>query len=70
MSIQLSVSEVRAIVNAAKLKEQYYITVTPEAYGACCVEIRDTEYGSLSWRKRSFEPNFTSELHRALKLKS
>ena len=70
MSKQLSVSEVRTIVGSVQLKEQFHITVKPEAYEACCVEIRDTQYGNLVWRKRSFEPNFESELKRKLDMHS
>ncbi len=70
MSTQLTVEEVKAIVASAKLKKQYRITVTPEAYGACCVEVRDTEYGNLAWRKRSFEPDFEADLSHFLRLHS
>lgn len=70
MSNELSVSEVKSIVGSAKLKDQFHITVTPEAYEACCVEIHDTQYGNLVWRKRSFEPGFASELKGKLSLHS
>lgn len=66
MANQLSVKEVEDIVSEAALNERYSVSVTPEAYKACCVEIRYVENDQLAWRKRSFEPDFESALRHKL----
>jgi len=63
---QLSVVEVENIVSEASVNESYKVTVTPEAYEACCVEIRNVEDDQLAWRKRSFEPDFETTLRNKL----
>ncbi|WP_338854231.1 hypothetical protein WE348_22855 (plasmid) [Alteromonas macleodii] len=70
MSNQLSISKVRAIVESATLGKRFQISVKPEAHEACCVEIHDAEWGNLVWRKRSYEPDFESELERQLDKRS
>ena len=70
MQEPVPIEKVKSIVNSTHLKTQFSVSVNAEAYGACCVEIRNVEYGNLVWRKRSFEPNFEKELHHKLKMHS
>lgn len=66
MTNQLSVVEVENIVREASVNERHKVIVTPEAYKACCVEIRNVDDDQLEWRKRSFEPDFESALRHKL----
>lgn len=55
------------IISDTTLAEDKKVSVKTEGHGSFCVEIHDTKWGDLCWRKRSYEPSFEEELKNILK---